>query len=133
MKPNKTKRTVDERRIIESFNNYGAEVADILIVKNKGYGSSVANLGHTGIHRRINEKMIRIQAMIKQKVPDLNGESIRDNILDIAGYAILELMLYDRAPPFEEGFVELNALSVYDSAELIEELNRRGITHDNSK
>lgn len=65
------------------------KLAEILIKKNRDYGSgNIARHGQKGILVRIDDKTARIENLLDNP-SKVNCESIDDNWLDIAGYAIL--------------------------------------------
>lgn len=80
------------------------ELADLLISKNHDYGKqNILDFGELGILVRSNDKFARLKNLYNNKKQPQN-ESIRETWADIAGYAILALMLIDREfdLPFKE-------------------------------
>ena len=69
------------------------EIADLLIMKQKDYGkSNILDFGEYGILVRTNDKVARLKELvIKNKTPA--NEKKTDSWKDIAGYALLALML----------------------------------------
>jgi nucleoside 2-deoxyribosyltransferase len=112
-------------KVLEAFQKYGYEVAHLLAVKNVAYGKSASNLSYEGINKRINEKTMRIANLRAQGLEGNDDESIRETIIDIGGYALLQLMCHDKAFPFQEGFREQSLLDAYTTEELEFELKRR--------
>lgn len=70
------------------------EIKNLLIEKNKRYGeNNIRKFGEQGIVIRASDKVERLRTMLFEKVGDTNDESIDDTWMDLAGYAILALML----------------------------------------
>lgn len=75
------------------------DVVDLLCKKHKDYGSGNINaFGEVGILVRVSDKIARLKHLYTENVvrismPSPENESIDDTWLDLAGYAILALML----------------------------------------
>lgn len=71
------------------------ELALTLVSKNKDYGDSYATsvdkYGQTVTLIRLADKFSRLETLILSDTPGLVSESIDDTLLDLAGYALLEL------------------------------------------
>ncbi|MBI3334736.1 DUF1599 domain-containing protein [Candidatus Pacearchaeota archaeon] len=68
------------------------EMKDLLKKKNRTYGDkNITRIGQTGILTRLEEKIERLKNMLANKIID--AESAEDTWKDIAGYAIIGLML----------------------------------------
>ena len=79
-------------------------IAKLLISKQEDYGKqNILDFGELGILVRSNDKFARLKNLYNKEKPPQN-ESIRETWEDIAGYAILALMLIDKEfdLPFEE-------------------------------
>ena len=67
--------------------------------KNHDYGSSFSNLfkecGMTYAYGHMAEKLERVKSLMKDDAK-VNGESMRDSLLDLANYAILTIMELDK-------------------------------------
>ena len=67
--------------------------------KNHDYGSSFSNLfkecGMTYAYGHMAEKLERVKSLMKDDAK-VNGESMRDSMLDLANYAILTIMELDK-------------------------------------
>ena len=80
-----------------------ADLADLLRRKHEDYGpGNIMASGHTGIAIRLSDKMARLENMMRfmthGEVSTLNAaspnfESIQDTYMDIAGYALIGVML----------------------------------------
>lgn len=95
-------------KIIE-FHKYGKRLADLLYEKNQCYGNAVAVTGKEGIYVRMFDKFERVKNVSVSKNDETTDESIADTIMDIAGYAILWIMLHEKASVFfdEDGNMKL--------------------------
>jgi len=70
------------------------EIADLITAKQKDYGhSNITDFGEYGVLVRLNDKVARLKNLLTQKKEPAN-EPIVDTWRDIAGYAIIALMLY---------------------------------------
>lgn len=79
-------------------------IAELLIKKQNDYGKqNILDFGEYGILVRSNDKFARLKNLYNNNKQPQN-ESIRETWMDIAGYAILALMLIDGEfnLPFEE-------------------------------
>ena len=67
--------------------------------KNHDYGSSFSNLfnecGMTYAYGHMAEKLERVKSLMKDEAK-VNGESMRDSLIDLANYAILTIMELDK-------------------------------------
>lgn len=74
------------------FSDTVAALRDTLIRKNKDYGnSSIKNGGLVGNYVRMSDKVSRIENLSSKK--SANYESISDTWLDLAGYAVLGIII----------------------------------------
>lgn len=77
------------------------ELADLLRRKNEAYGDSFhqqwQKYGLVSALIRMDDKMARLQNLSKSGEWEANGESIRDTLMDLAGYALLSVMESDDA------------------------------------
>lgn len=71
------------------------DLVDILREKQKAYGNSfsetLAEFGLVAAVTRITDKTNRLKNLYKTGVDEINGESVRDTLLDLAGYAVMTL------------------------------------------
>lgn len=77
------------------FMKYTDHLADVLLEKNKAYGDSFAKsvdtYGLPVIGVRLSDKYNRIEHLITNHELKENDESLKDTLLDMAGYSILAL------------------------------------------
>lgn len=81
---------------IARVNDICAELANTLSAKNANYGNAAGSAPYflpwlepdTALWVRLSDKVSRLRAL-NQKEPDKVGESLRDTLLDLAGYAVL--------------------------------------------
>lgn len=70
-----------------------SELAELVIGKQHDYGkANILDFGETGILIRSNDKFARLKNLIMNKKEPSN-ESVTDTWKDVAGYAVLALML----------------------------------------
>lgn len=71
------------------------DLDDILTEKQKAYGNSfsdtLAEFGLVAAVTRITDKTNRLKNLYKTGADEMGGESVRDTLLDLAGYAIMTL------------------------------------------
>ena len=83
------------------FLKYGIRIANILRVKNIGYGNAVAATGKAGVYVRMFDKFQRVKNVSQHgDVEELADEKIADTVADLAGYSILWLMIHEKSPVF---------------------------------
>ena len=71
------------------------EIRTLLVEKNKRYGGkNIEEFGQEGVVIRINDKIDRLKNIVFNKVKETEDETIEDTWKDLAGYAILGLMLH---------------------------------------
>lgn len=85
----------EEDGIENKFRKYTNHLAEILDQKNKAYGDSftksVSKYGLPVIGIRLSDKYNRIEHLITSGNYKENDESIKDTLLDTAGYAVLAI------------------------------------------
>lgn len=71
------------------------DLDDILREKQRAYGGSfsetLAEFGLVAAVTRITDKTNRLKNLYKTGVDEMGGESVRDTLLDLAGYAVMTL------------------------------------------
>lgn len=77
------------------FKDYTDHLADVLQSKNDAYGDSftksVDEDGLLVLKIRLGDKLNRVSSLIKKGELKENDESLKDTLLDLAGYSILAL------------------------------------------
>jgi len=75
------------------------EMRETYLAKNADYGNSFAEtieeFGFIPAIARINDKLKRVKNMVKGQEMNI-GESLRDNLLDIANYCVITVMELDK-------------------------------------
>ena len=83
----------------KTFKSITDKMCDIYKQKNSDYGNSFSNLfkecGMTYAYGHMAEKLERVKSLMKDDAK-VNGESMRDSLLDLANYAILTIMELDK-------------------------------------
>lgn len=116
-----------DQKVLQAFQKYGNEIAHLLAVKNVAYKKSASGLSYTGVIKRINEKTIRETNLLIQDLDGNDGESLRETLVDIPGYGIIQLMCHDKAFPFENGFEDQTLLGCFSNEDLLLEIRKRGL------
>ena len=83
----------------KTFKSITDKMFETFKAKNHDYGSSFSNLfkecGMTYAYGHMAEKLERVKSLMKDEAK-VNGESMRDSLLDLANYAILTIMELDK-------------------------------------
>lgn len=84
---------------VDPFNDILNELYDIYTRKNHDYGNSTTatynKFGMTSYAVRLTDKVSRLSTLCSGETAQVNDESLRDTLLDIANYAILAIMDLD--------------------------------------
>lgn len=88
---------------IAKFESIISEMKDIYEIKNKNYGNSFSEqfkeYGLTSVCIRLDDKIRRLKSLNKQFLAgcaNVDDESVRDTLVDLANYAILAVIELDR-------------------------------------
>lgn len=85
--------------------NTADEVVDVVVSKQKDYGSANINKSPfgpvKGLTVRLYDKVARLANLSDLTDKDPENESLRDTFLDIAGYGLIGLMILDQTFPEE--------------------------------
>lgn len=104
------------------FLKYGIRIADILSTKNTTYGNAVAVTDKEGIYVRMFDKFSRVLNVSQSKADEVTDESIKDTMHDIAGYAILWIMIDELSPVFYDKDGKLILEETWRESEWIQDL-----------
>ncbi len=63
--------------------------------KNQDYGDAFATYGPVGVLVRIGDKISRLMSIEKRGVRLVEGEKIRDTLIDLHNYSAMAIMLLD--------------------------------------
>ena len=66
--------------------------------KNQDYGDAFANYGPIGVLVRMGDKISRLNNITKNGITMVEGEKIRDTLIDLHNYAAMAIMLIDEEP-----------------------------------
>ena len=84
---------------VDRFKEITDKMFETFKAKNHDYGSSFSNLfkecGMTYAYGHMAEKLKRVKSLMSDEAK-VNGESMRDSLLDLANYAILTIMELDK-------------------------------------
>ena len=82
-----------------TFETVAKEMLAIYEKKNADYGNSFSEMieefGFVPAIARINDKLKRVKNMVKGQRMNV-GESLRDNLLDLANYCVITIMELDK-------------------------------------
>lgn len=83
------------------FESITKEMLELYKIKNKNYGNSFSKqfeeYGLTSVCIRLEDKLNRLKSLNKQgKEANVDDESIRDTLVDLANYAILTVIELDK-------------------------------------
>ena len=91
-----------------SFEKITTEMYNLYEIKNKNYGNSFSmqfeEYGLTSVCIRLEDKLNRLKSLNKQFIdakngieqPNVDDESIRDTLIDLANYSVLAIMELDK-------------------------------------
>ena len=86
---------------MNDWEHMAKQVTDLLAQKQEDYGpENILTTGHVGLSVRLTDKVARLRNLQGKHSPKF--ESVRDTYMDIAGYAIIGMMLLDGTFPPEE-------------------------------
>jgi len=84
----------------DKFGNVLLEMLGIYKKKNADYGNSfsetIQEFGLVPAVARINDKLKRVKNIVKGNEIYITGESLRDNLMDIANYCVLTIVELDK-------------------------------------
>lgn len=93
-----TQKTANENTDADRFKEITDKMFETFKAKNHDYGSSFSNLfkecGMTYAYGHMAEKLERVKSLMKDEAK-VNGEGMKDSLLDLANYAILTVMELD--------------------------------------
>ena len=83
------------------FESITKEMLELYKIKNKNYGNSFSKqfeeYGLTSVCIRLEDKLNRLKSLNKQgKEANVDDESIRDTLIDLANYSILDMIEIDK-------------------------------------
>lgn len=79
----------------DSCKDIAMQISEVVISKQRDYGSNnILKFGEKGVIVRLSDKIERAKNLLWDNNKP-NNESIEDTFIDIAGYAIIQLMLID--------------------------------------
>ena len=88
---------------LNRFEKITSEMKDIYEIKNKNYGNSFSEqfkeYGLTSVCIRLDDKIRRLKSLNKQLIAgnvNMDDESVRDTLVDLANYAILTVIELDK-------------------------------------
>lgn len=93
---------------MSDFKQITNEMEELYEIKNKNYGNSFsqqyAEYGLTSVCIRLEDKLRRLKSLNKQLIDSQNGitdinvqdESIRDTLIDLANYSVLAIIELDK-------------------------------------
>ena len=88
-------KTDSEKEDVDRFKEITDKMFETFKAKNHDYGSSFSNLfkecGMTYAYGHMAEKLERVKSLMKDEAK-VNGEGMKDSLLDLANYAILTVM-----------------------------------------
>lgn len=104
------------------FKHYATNIAKLLSSKNKDYGpGNIAEFGRLGILVRLSDKIERLKNLYSRGILSPQHEAIEDTLKDIAGYAIIGLMIeHGRWPEKVFDFQKRDG-DIYEKLEVVAE------------
>lgn len=94
---NKSDKQVDN---VAMFENVCKQMSNLYYKKNEDYGDSFSKsfkeYGLTMPCIRLEDKLNRFKTLVKNGKQQVNDESIRDTLIDLANYAVMTIIEIDR-------------------------------------
>lgn len=87
--------TCEERLREDYFREITTKMAEVYVAKNHDYGDSFARLREKypiSILIRLCDKLNRLETLLINECAEVKDESIDDTLLDMANYAVMELV-----------------------------------------
>tara|TARA_B100002019_G_scaffold265832_1_gene255648 strand:+ start:146 stop:532 length:387 start_codon:yes stop_codon:yes gene_type:complete len=88
------KEVSQETRLLQ-YDNVHSEARELFTNKNKDYGDAFASYGPIGVLVRMGDKTRRLSSIEKNKIINVNDESLRDTLIDLHNYSAMAIMLMD--------------------------------------
>lgn len=88
------KEVSQETRLLQ-YDNVHHEARELFTNKNKDYGDAFASYGPIGVLVRMGDKTRRLSSIEKNKIINVNDESLRDTLIDLHNYSAMAIMLMD--------------------------------------
>lgn len=83
-----------QTRILQ-YDTVYQEARELFIKKNKDYGDAFASYGPIGVLVRMGDKTRRLSSIEKNKIINVNDETLRDTLIDLHNYSAMAIMLID--------------------------------------
>ena len=80
---------------VEKLSNVQDEALELFKKKNHDYGDAFADYDVVGVLVRLGDKVKRCQSISKTGIQLVNGEKMRDTLIDMHNYAAMAIMLLD--------------------------------------
>jgi hypothetical protein len=80
---------------IKQLQTVHAEALELFKKKNADYGDAFANYGPVGVLVRMGDKISRLQSISATGVNLVEGEKLRDTLIDLHNYSAMAIMLMD--------------------------------------
>lgn len=88
------KEVSQETRLLQ-YDNVHSEARELFTNKNKDYGDAFASYGPIGVLVRMGDKTRRLSSIEKNKIINVNDETLRDTLIDLHNYSAMAIMLMD--------------------------------------
>ena len=83
----------------QQYDTVRDETRSLFLAKNKDYGDAFARLGPVGVIVRLEDKLHRFINVSQTQISMVQGEGVRDTLLDMINYATMAVMLMDETQP----------------------------------
>ena len=80
---------------VEQMETIQKEGLELFKKKNQDYGDAFASYGVIGVLVRMGDKISRLQSITTNSISLINGESLRDTLIDLHNYSAMAIMLLD--------------------------------------
>jgi hypothetical protein len=83
-----------QKRLLQ-YDDVHIEARELFSKKNSDYGDAFASYGPIGVLVRMGDKTKRLSSIEKNKIINVNDETLRDTLIDLHNYSAMAIMLMD--------------------------------------
>ena len=83
-----------QKRLLQ-YDDVHIKARELFSRKNADYGDAFASYGPIGVLVRMGDKTKRLSSIEKNKIINVNDETLRDTLIDLHNYSAMAIMLMD--------------------------------------
>ena len=85
----------NQQKRLSQYDDVHSEARELFSRKNADYGDAFASYGPIGVLVRMGDKTKRLSSIEKNKIINVNDETLRDTLIDLHNYSAMAIMLMD--------------------------------------